>query len=287
MWMVLLHVTPLTVAAVLVSLLLSALILARWRGRSPDTARRALRGLLAAATVVYLAILAMPVFSWELVGTGQSRHVDWNPLSAYEELRWQQEQEEHVEPEEFSVLLEHGDALAHYTARELTPEQVEEARDGRVGLGEQAGGREIDYVVHPTTGGREVVLTPEGGEVSPETAARVLAEVRPVIDAQGQPVRFQTLIVEEKLVNALLFVPVGVVACLALGSWPSRLLYGPALSLTIETVQWAMAAGRGAGTGDLLVNTVGSVAGVAMAAAAVALVRRTLLDRSSRARSPA
>ena len=70
----------------------------------------------------------------------------------------------------------------------------------------------------------------------------------------------------------MLFVPVGIVAFFAFGSWAARLFFGPMLSLTIEASQWALAAGRTADTGDLLVNGTGSLVGTLMALGALVLV---------------
>lgn len=283
MWMVLLYVTPLTISVVMALLLLSALLLAWWRESSPVNTRRFLRGLLAAATVVYLAILAMPIFSWHMVGSGQERSVDWNPFRAFEELKMNSEQTERDEPSGFGVTLQNEEGHAYYTAQELTPQQLDDMREGHgdehVEIKGQLEFDQYDYIVHPTTDGDEVVLDSQGAEVAPDVADTVIEEVRPMITADEAPMESNTLIIEERVVNTLLFVPIGIVAYLGLTSWPLRLLYGPILSITIEATQWAMAAGRSAGTGDVLANSLGSAVGIAMAALAVVTLHRRTRNR--------
>lgn len=92
------------------------------------------------------------------------------------------------------------------------------------------------------------------------------------------------LIVEEKVVNALLFVPIGIVAFYGVRNVVGKVAFGPALSLTLETVQWAMASGRAADMADLLVDTVGSLTGTAVAGTCVLLVARVFRPPAPEAR---
>ncbi|WP_460776651.1 VanZ family protein [Nocardiopsis nanhaiensis] len=82
------------------------------------------------------------------------------------------------------------------------------------------------------------------------------------------------LALQERALNALLFVPVGIAAFFAFSSWSARIFFGPVLSLTVETTQWALAADRMADTGDLLVNSAGSWVGTLLALVAVAMTSR-------------
>ncbi|CAM4237510.1 VanZ family protein [Nocardiopsis rhodophaea] len=88
------------------------------------------------------------------------------------------------------------------------------------------------------------------------------------------------LVAAEKILNALIFIPVGIVAFASFFSWWARLCIGPALSVLIEFGQWCMGAGRVSETADVIVNTAGHVLGVGIAAAATLLVgRRTAQAR--------
>lgn len=250
MWQVLFYVTPITVGIALVILGVSAVVVARWNRRSPRLFPREARWLLGTAAAMYLLILGGPLLGWDKVGT-TGWGITWNPLSAYEELRQRTLASEGA----YLALGPSAEETVYYGARELSPEELEQAR------------REVDpgdaaYYRYPTTDGRIVWIDAYGHDVDLDKRAELEAVPPP-------PVRTEPpagLIVEEKIVNALLFVPIGILAFAAFSSWWARLTTGPGLSLAIETVQWAMAAGRTADTGDLLVNTVGSAIGVAMTA---------------------
>lgn len=71
----------------------------------------------------------------------------------------------------------------------------------------------------------------------------------------------------EVLANVAVFVPVGVLAFLLLPRrlWPLALLVGPALSLSIETVQGMALPHRAATVSDVLANSTGATIGVALA----------------------
>ncbi|GAA1456178.1 VanZ family protein [Nocardiopsis exhalans] len=92
------------------------------------------------------------------------------------------------------------------------------------------------------------------------------------IEAEGLWGTTGGLALQERVLNTLLFVPIGVVAYFAFSSWTARLLFGPALSLTVEASQWALPWGRMADIGDLMVNSAGSVIGTLIAAFSVGAV---------------
>lgn len=91
----------------------------------------------------------------------------------------------------------------------------------------------------------------------------------------------QSLLPQQNMVNFLMFVPVGVIAVLALSSWPLRLLVGPALSLAVEALQWALATGRASDTIDLVTNSGGALVGVVLMAGALYIgTRRSTLSEN-------
>ncbi|UOE21027.1 VanZ family protein [Thermobifida halotolerans] len=270
MWQVLFYVTPLTVGIALVVLGAAAVVVARWRRRSPRAFAREARWLLGAAAAVYLLVLAGPMLGWDKVGT-TGWDVTWNPLSAYEELR-----QAAVEPEGAYLVLGPGpEETLYYGARELSPEEVEQAR-------READPADAAFYRYPTTDSGVVWFDAHGHDVDLDTRAELEALPPPLLQAEESA----ALIVEEKTVNALLFVPIGILAFAAFPAWWARLAAGPALSLAIETVQWALAAGRSADVGDLLVNTAGSATGVGMVAVA-ALCLGLFRTNGTRHRGPA
>lgn len=263
MWMVLLYATPLTGGIALGAMVLGALLLARWRRPDPDGFRTPARTVLGVASVAYLAVLCMP--AGDLVAAGESgRPVSWNPFRFVQEERW--DSEDAADPS-FGQFLEDGTS-AYYGGHELTPEQVEEERRSP----EQPGGSErYEYFVHPTTDGDLVLFDARGEDLDAATEAVVRAGMAEGIRWAHEPRESAALVYEEKVVNLLLFVPVGAVAFAAFSSWAPRLLFGPALSLAVEAAQWALAVGA-VDTADLMVNSLGAVLGVLLAGGAVALL---------------
>lgn len=88
----------------------------------------------------------------------------------------------------------------------------------------------------------------------------------------------------EILANILVFIPVGVLAFVLLPrrAWLLSFLVGPALSLLIEVVQRLALPHRAATVTDVLANSVGATAGVALAL----LCTLVFAPRSSRRPSP-
>ncbi|MER5972494.1 VanZ family protein [Streptomyces sp. NPDC002055] len=123
------------------------------------------------------------------------------------------------------------------------------------------------------TGGYDIFLTPgEGLWNSDEGGAGLFASEREMI------VRLQ-------IANAAMFVPLASLLSFCAPRWSAGRVVAVCLSLSvlIETVQFAMAAGRTVDVDDLLFNTVGAVLGVAAARGALFVVGRLSPSRVRRA----
>ncbi|WP_017574255.1 VanZ family protein [Nocardiopsis kunsanensis] len=90
----------------------------------------------------------------------------------------------------------------------------------------------------------------------------------------------------EHLLGLLLFVPVGILAFHSFTRCWARLSFGPALSVGVESVQWAMAAGSTADTAHVMLNTAGSVAGTVIAVVCLRAARRVHTGGPDRSPSP-
>ncbi|WP_017612273.1 VanZ family protein [Nocardiopsis salina] len=260
MWQILFHVTPVTVALASAALAVFALVTARAYVRDPQGARRFCRRLLAVASGVYLLVLASPVLSWGQVGES-GRHITWNPLA------WVEEWREANQPEqEFGQQLSDGTS-AHYSVEPLTDSEREEIHSYGDGY---------DYFLHEDEHLDLVVLDAEGDPASDAEALVVRQEMGPAVAdfMEYRDADSQSLIVEEKVVNVLLFVPIGIVAFFAIAHPAGKLAVGPLLSLAVETTQWALAAGASADAADLAANSIGSLTGTALAGASLLVALR-------------
>ncbi|GHC93251.1 hypothetical protein GCM10007079_42460 [Nocardiopsis terrae] len=267
MWQVLFYVNPTTIAVVLALCLAAAAALAWWRHPDPARFRRPVRVLLAVAGAVYLAVLAAPVGGTGVAESGD-RAVVWDPMLSFRDIPG------FGEPSGpragFGRTLEDGRTVWY------APEEAPLAERTGEGRGEDG------LYVHDTPDGDLAVTDAEGGPAPQEEAAlaeRVVteeltrnAEYEARLAAEGPWGTSGGLALQERTLNTLLFVPVGVLAFFAFGSWTARVLFGPGLSLTVEAAQWALPWNRMADTGDLLVNSAGSVAGTLFALAAVGAV---------------
>lgn len=267
MWQILFHVTPTAVAAASAALAVIALVGARAYVRDPEGARRFGRRLLAVASGVYLLVLASPVLSWGQVGEG-SRDIRWNPVA------WGEEWRDAARPDQgFGQRLSDGTS-AHYSVEPLTGAEREEIL---------LYGGPHDYFLHEDQQGDLVVLDAEGEPVGDAEARAIHGEMGPAV-ADFMEQRGGTsaaLIVEEKVVNVLLFVPIGIVAFFAIAHPAGKLAAGPLLSLTVETTQWALAAGGSADASDFAANTIGSLAGAALAGGALLVMLRFRTPRKA------
>ena len=254
MWKVLFLVTPLTLSVAILLLFAFSLVLSALAVRSQGSLPPNTRKVLAAVTAVYILVLAMPASGG--FPAGSSRFVEWNPLGFVDEIA----REETVE-ESFGQYLTDG-STAHYSPDELTEQEREEAR--------QAG--PIDFYVHGDPGTGASVVDAGGEAVPPAQERFVLAELSEGIQAAGEPLQYQSMVVEEKVLNALLFVPLGILAFFSFSSWWVRLLFGPSLSVVVEALQWMMAMGKVADTADTLANSSGHLVGVGLAAVSSVLI---------------
>lgn len=260
MWQILLHVTPATVALASAALLAFALFTARAYVRDREGARRFFRRLLAATSGVYLLVLASPVILWDQVGES-SRDITWNPVA------WVEEWREANEPDsEFGQEFSDG-ISAHFSVEPLTDAEREEILPYGDGY---------DYFLHEDERGDLVVLDAEGMPVGAAETRVVHQEMGPVVAdfMEHRGGTSASLILGEKVVNVLLFVPIGIIAFLAIAHPAGRFAFGPLLSLTVETAQWALAAGGSADVADLAANSIGSLTGTALAGASLLLVVR-------------
>jgi hypothetical protein len=254
MWTVLFLVTPATVGATLVLLAVLSLIAARVSRRSGTGSSGFARITLAFASIAYIVLLAVvPISGVEEVG-GSERHVSWNPLQFLDEHRQDQQQEE-----TYATMLGNGD-LVLYSRQELSGQEREELLSWEP----------YAYFLHGPTEDLTVVKS-DGSEAAPPEAGLVIGEIADHIPEE--PLAYDSMMAQEKIANALLFVPLALVAFHAFSSWPARVFFGPAISILIETVQWALASGRSADTGDVLMNTIGSLTGTAMALGSHLLVK--------------
>lgn len=206
----------------------------------------------------------------------------WDPLVSFQDIGGAERSEN------FGVMLDDGRVVRYSPTEPMAAERAETTR---------AEGPKSEVLhVHEGPDGTLVVTDAEGAPVDPgseperaavETIALELEwrDTQAALHEEEGPWSLTDgLALQERVTNTLLFVPIGVAAFFAFSSWPARLLFGPALSLTIESTQWALASGRSVDTGDLLVNGVGALIGTLIALMAVAIIG--LFDRRSRTRPP-
>ncbi|MEU3309790.1 VanZ family protein [Nocardiopsis sp. NPDC006832] len=273
MWTVLFYVNPLTTTLALALGLVVALFLA---GRRP-----AMRAMTLCLSALYLLVLTAPLSGLGAIGESD-RHVIWDPRASFQDIGVPKG------PENFGVTLDDGRVI-HYSPTE--PTTTERAEKAEV----EDPASEVLHVYEGPDGAL-AVIDAEGTPVEPESEAeRIAVETieRELEFMDAQVARYEEegpwsvtggLALQERVLNTLLFVPIGIAAFFAFSSWSARLLFGPALSSTIETTQWVLAADRLPDTGDLLVNGVGSLFGTLFALTAVGLVE--VFDRRPRARAP-
>ncbi|MEV2277954.1 hypothetical protein AB0I72_20445 [Nocardiopsis sp. NPDC049922] len=298
---VLLYVTPATVALATAAGALLAVLCAWWRSRRPGVARVCLRGVLAAATLVYVLVLAMPIGVWDGLA-GPTSDERWEPWSVLREswagaphAPWAVQAGEGR-----SITLTTGEH-AFYTREAPTPEDIRAVGGGRGEVAPMRGTglrlEDLDYFAYPGGWGAVVVLGVGGEGVEPEAATEVADQARPLpgqvavlaVDTADEPERrgladlwddvrldLQTPgeVTEATILDTLLYVPVGTVAFLAFSSWAPRYLYGPVLSVGIELLRPVLSVERIPDAGDLLAHLLGSALGVGLAAAALLLFRR-------------
>ncbi|GAA1082236.1 VanZ family protein [Nocardiopsis metallicus] len=265
MWQVLFHVNPTTITAALGLCLLAALAFAWWRRPDPQRSQGAMRKLLAVAGAVYLAVLLAPIGGFGSIHDSD-RKVVWDPMLSFQDIPGIG-RTSGLE-REFGQQLEDGRSV-HYA-----PEGVP---------AEERSGDDLYVQDGPDGPDGTLMVTDAEGDAPPQedtaVATRVIEEnferqtdYAAQLEAEGPWGTTGGLALQERVLNTLLFVPIGVVAFFAFSSWVARLLFGPALSLTVEASQWALPWGRIANIGDLMVNSAGSLIGTLIAALSVGVV---------------
>ncbi|CAM3599984.1 VanZ family protein [Nocardiopsis gilva] len=229
------------------------------RRRSPARFARRARILLRVSCAVYIVILVPPISDISKIGEGD-RAVNWNPFVSYEE-----EQSDELEGS-YVPLPDIDDTYVYYGAQELSREQAEEARH-------QADPSDAAYYRYPLAGGGAVWFDSHGRDLDTETRAE-LSEQNPPKEYVSVHDATEGLVAAEKILNLLIFIPIGIVAFASFSSWWARLCVGPVLSVAVETGQWLMSAGRVSETADVIVNSAGHIVGVLMAAVSAMLVGR-------------
>lgn len=101
---------------------------------------------------------------------------------------------------------------------------------------------------------------------SSDVQGSVVASVKRLSLRAGLPGLFSTFGLWERVLNVLLFVPLGVLCALTRPGWSVLrwAVVGMVLSLGIEVVQGLLLPGRDASVSDVVMNTVGMVLGVAL-----------------------
>lgn len=266
LWSAQLLTNPWGMAAVLALIAACCLLAAR----KAQLFSRFWRWSLAVLSVCYLFVLVQPVGGWEHVGQ-HDRDFTLNPVT-----RAQSEREEALTSADETGMhrYETSDGRSVYSDSSgvLTLSQIRQLRS-------EMDPEEALYDVYRTVSseGEIVWYGPAGEELLPDDITYLEEQVR---EGESQSTR-QSLLPEQNMLNFLLFVPVGVIAVLALSSWPLRLLAGPTLSLAVEALQWVLATGRASDTADLVANSSGALVGVALMAGALYIgTRRSALPEN-------
>jgi len=253
MWRVLFYVTPVTISVAILLLFVFALIIASMARHSTESPPRHMWKFLAAATAAYMLVLAMPPSGEIQFST--SRLVHWNPLHFMDELAAQGEIEE-----SFGQYLTDG-GTAHYSIEELSEQERADIQQATP----------TDFFAYGDPDQEVSVVDSDGNPVAENQGRYVISELSVGIEAAGKPIQYQSMILEEKALNALLFVPLGILSYFSFSSWWARASFGPAVSVAIEAIQWTTGMGNVADTADVLANSSGHVVGVGLAAAASGL----------------
>ncbi|MBB6119508.1 VanZ family protein [Nocardiopsis algeriensis] len=270
MWRVLFYVTPTSLTVALVFFFLLSWVLAVAIKKRGASFSRSARAALALAAFSYVFLLSILPLGGEQPGSGRLIH--WNPLHFIHDHN-----SEGAIEESFGQQLSDGNTV-YYSPDELPAEERSEIQKMSP----------YDFFAHGNIESGVIVSNPEGDVVPQSQGQHILTEISEAIEVSSEPVQSQGMILEEKSLNFLLFVPLGVLAYFSFSSHAARMATGPAVSLSIEVVQWSVAWGRTADTADLLANSLGSFLGVAMgmlASALAVLTRRSEINGGRRAAS--
>lgn len=124
-----------------------------------------------------------------------------------------------------------------------------------------------------------LVLSP-----SSELPTRAVLAVSRMGSEAGGPAWLASTSLWERLLNVLLFVPLGILAALARPGWSLLrwAVVGLAASAAVEVVQWQLLPSRDASAYDILTNTIGMVLGAAVVLALMRLFGRRPTERPDR-----
>ncbi|WP_169775395.1 VanZ family protein [Streptomonospora alba] len=247
-----------TIALVLGGLLVAGWLVAATMARRPRQAASWARVCLACAVALYFVVLVQPAHVGSAAAAGRATQVEWNPLAGY--------MQEFAPSDSFAIRAGKGRYVHFDDQEDLT---VETARE--IVLADESAGEYYAYRFEVR--GEALWLDNEGNPIG-EDATRFLkkdgvyyADPDDYLESESA-----TLVVEELVVNFLLFVPIGIVAAAAFTSAVVRLLTGAILSLAIEASQLLMGTGGVVGTGDLIVNGTGGFLGAALVMAISAII---------------
>lgn len=256
MWQVLFFVNPVTVTLALACLLIASGIASNFFYN--QTFRRShARILLAALSAIYFSVLLMsfdPLLE-EAEVEGDTPQIHWNPFQFVQDLK---EQTNTVES--FGQTLPDG-SIAFYSQKPIDIDEPPPAAQN------------VDFLVHGDPD--QLVIRDKGGEeVSYPESGSVEREMSEAIERSEGPNEHAALILEEKVMNFLLFVPIGIVAVFCFSSSFSRLLYGPLLSFTIEGAQWFVSGGNVVDSSDFAANSLGALLGVSFSSGFIFFLAR-------------
>lgn len=212
------------------------------------------RILLAALSVIYFSVLLIGFdpLADHSEDEGGATEIHWNPFYFIDDLKEQKETKGQAGAvESFGQILPDG-SIAFYSQNPIDAgESPVEAQN-------------VEYLVHGEP--EELVVHDEKGEeVSDSETAYVDRHMSEAIERSDIPNEYEALIIEEKVMNILLFVPIGIVAAFCFSNVLSRLLYGPLMSFTIEGAQWFASGGNVVDSSDFVANSLGAWIGVAFA----------------------
>jgi LPXTG-motif cell wall-anchored protein len=266
LWSTQLLVNPWTMAASVVVLALFCLLVAARR----RPARAASAAVLGVLSLGLLLVLVQPVGGWVSIGQHE-RYLKLVPFETPEaETREAMESADEIGVHKYEVS--DGRRVYSNSSGTFTLTEIAESRSFMV-----AEDALFEAYREVSAEGEVVWYGPDGEDLAADDVAYLEAEIR---DGTPQSTQ-QSLEPQQNLLNLLIFVPVGITAVLALASWPARLLFGPLLSLAIETLQWLLATGRQTDATDLVTNSAGALLGAAFMGGALYLWARRKREPSA------
>src|SRR5690625_5132243 len=262
MWQVLFFVNPATVALSLAGLLTLAGIASKLFQNGTFRKPHA-RILLAALSVIYFSVLLIGFdpLADDSENEGGIPEIQWNPFHFVQALHERTDTKGQTDTvESFGQTLPDG-SIAFYSQSPIDADEPPvEAQN-------------VEYFVHGEPD-ELVVRDKEGEEASDSETGYVDRHMSEAIERSELPNEYESLIIEEKVMNFLLFVPIGIVAVFCFSNTFSRLLYGPLMSFAIEGAQWFAPGGNVVDSSDFVANSLGAWIGAAFASMFIAFWAR-------------